>query len=201
MIKSYSWILMLSLVTIPSSAQITKSNSTMHAFTLSESKELKVIPSATSSLSDFDFLEGKWNVHNRKLNERLSNNNSWSEFESVLQMRKNAMGNVENYYASFDGKPFEGMAVRLFNPTTRLWTIYWIDTGNVVMDQHPVTGSFENGLGKFYAKDVFKRKEILVLYQWDARDSEQPKWSQAYSIDQGNTWEWNWEMIFTKARN
>ena len=165
-----------------------------------EAQELKIVPSSTSSPNDFDFLEGRWKVHNRKLNERLNNSQSWSEFESMLHMRKtlNGTGNVENYYTSFDGKPFEGMAVRLFNPGTKLWTIYWIDTNNAVMDQHPVTGSFENGLGKFYAKDVFKGKEITVLYQWDARNPAQPKWAQAFSLD-GETWEWNWEMVLKKT--
>jgi len=164
-------------------------------------KTLNIKPSASSSPNDFDFLEGKWDVHNRKLKNRLNNSNEWSEFESTLHMRKvlTGIGNVENYYASFDGKPFEGMAVRLFNRDTRLWTIYWMDSTGGTMDEHPVTGSFENGIGKFYANDLFNEKEIVVLYQWDVVNPQQPKWSQAFSIDNGNSWEWNWEMILTRA--
>jgi len=162
---------------------------------------LEIIPSQTSSSTDFDFLEGKWKVHNRKLRTRLNNSNEWDEFESTLHMRKalNNMGNVENYYATFDGKPFEGMAVRLFSPQTKLWTVYWIDTGGMVMDKHPVTGSFKNGIGKFYARDIFNGKEIVVLYQWDATNPIEPVWSQAFSADNGKTWEWNWEMKLSKA--
>lgn len=158
-------------------------------------------PSASSSEKDFDFLPGKWKVHNRKLKTRLAGSTVWEEFESELHMHKtlNGMGNVENYYASFDGKPFEGMAVRLFNPATKLWTIYWIDSNGCTMDEHPVTGSFEKGVGKFYANDVFNGKPVLVLYQWDATDWLHPKWSQAFSVDNGNTWEWNWEMVLTRA--
>ncbi len=163
-------------------------------------KALNIKPSASSSPNDFDFLEGKWKVHNRKLKTRLNNSNEWSEFESTLHMRKvlTGLGNVENYYAAFDGKPFEGMAVRLFNRDTRLWTIYWMDSNGVTMDEHPVTGSFENGVGKFYTNDIFNEKEIVMLYQWDALNPQQPKWSQAFSNDNGHTWEWNWEMILTK---
>lgn len=164
-------------------------------------KTLSIKPSASSSQNDFDFLEGKWKVHNRKLKTRLNNSNEWSEFESTLRMRKvlTGIGNVENYYATFDAKPFEGMAVRLFNRDTRLWTIYWMDSNGGIMDEHPVTGSFENGIGKFYTNDIFSEKEIVVLYQWDAVNPQQPIWSQAFSVDKGNTWEWNWEMIWTKA--
>ncbi len=161
-----------------------------------KSMEPNIQPSATSSQNDFDFLVGKWKVLNRKLKVRLNHGNEWDEFESVLHMRKalNGMGNVENYYASFDGIPFEGLAVRLFNSETRLWTIYWMDTNGMRMDQHPVTGSFEKRVGKFYAHDTFDGKEILVIYQWDATNPKQPIWSQAFSIDNGKTWEWNWEM-------
>jgi hypothetical protein len=162
--------------------------------------ELEIMPSPTSSPDDFDFLPGKWKVYNRKLKKRLCNNNEWAEFESELHMRKTltGLGNIENYYASFDGKPFEGMAIRLFNPTTRLWTIFWIDTSGPVMDKHPVVGSFKDGVGKFYAKDSFEGKDIIVVYQWDSTNPAHPKWSQAFSPDNGKTWEWNWEMELSK---
>lgn len=168
---------------------------------LTHTSDLEIAPSATSSPDDFNFLEGKWNVQNRKLKVRLANNNEWDEFESTLHMKKalNGMGNVENYYASFDGKPFEGLAVRLFNPKTKLWKIYWQDTGGMAIDEHPVTGSFENGIGKFYAKDTFNGKDIIVIYQWNATNPRQPIWSQAFSDDNGKTWEWNWKMVLTRV--
>lgn len=164
------------------------------------SMELKITPSATSSPNDFDFLVGKWKVHNRRLNKILSGSNDWTEFESELHMRKtlNGIGNVENYYATFGGKPFEGQAVRLFNPRTKLWTVYWMDSSWGTMDEHPVTGSFENGIGKLYAKDTYGDKEVISLYQWDATDPKHPKWAQALSDDGGKTWEWNWEMTLTR---
>jgi hypothetical protein len=158
------------------------------------------IPSSTSSATDFNFLQGLWKVHNRKLKTRLNNCTEWEEFASAINMRTvlNGLGNVENYYAVFDGQPFEGMAVRLFDPSTKLWTIHWIDSNMPVMDTSPVVGSFENGVGKFYSSIVINGQDILMLYQWDAVDPSRPKWSQAFSADQGNTWEWNWEMFLSK---
>jgi hypothetical protein len=173
---------------------------TMHSQKHNETKALDIKPSATSSENDFNFLEGKWKVHNKMLKSRLSNSSDWIEFESELHLRKtlNGIGNVENYYATFNDKPFEGMAVRLYNPKTRLWKVYWMDSNNGIMDSEPVTGSFENGMGKFYATDVFNDKPILILYQWNAINPEHPIWSQAASTDNGKTWEWNWEMVLTK---
>lgn len=163
-------------------------------------ESLKIVPSATSSENDFNFLEGKWKVHNKMLKSRLSNSNEWTEFESELHLRKalNGIGNVENYYATFNEKPFEGMAIRLYNPLTRLWKVYWTDSNNGTMDENPVIGSFENGIGKFYANDIFNGQKIRVIYQWDATNPEHPIWSQAFSTDNGKTWEWNWVMTLTK---
>ncbi|NOT48563.1 MAG: hypothetical protein HOP17_12530 [Acidobacteria bacterium] len=116
-------------------------------------------------------------------------------------MRKtlNGIGNFETFEAVIDGRPFAGEAVRLFNPKTRLWSIYWADSNHGILDQNPVVGSYENGIGKFYAQDSFDGKDIVVLYQWDKRDPEHPIWSQAFSLDKGKTWEWNWYMYLSKA--
>jgi hypothetical protein len=54
----------------------------------------------------------------------------------------NGLGNIENFFATFDGEAFEGMAIRLFNPKTKLWKIYWVDTSSCMMDENPVCGSF-----------------------------------------------------------
>lgn len=161
---------------------------------------LEITPAAASSPDDFDFLQGIWNVHNRKLKLRLAGSNDWFEFEAVAEMRKvlNGIGNVDTFKATLDLKPFEGLSVRVFNPQTRLWSIYWADSNLGVLDKNPVVVSFENGVGKFFAKDTFNEKKITVLYQWDKTDPDQPVWSQAFSPDEGKTWEWNWHMTFTR---
>jgi hypothetical protein len=63
-----------------------------------------------------------------------------------------------------------------------------------VMDP-PVVGSFENGVGHFFCKDVFKGKNIIMMFRWDMRDKHNPVWSQAFSPDNGKTWEWNWYNV------
>ncbi len=170
-----------------------------HAAT-KQTNDLKIAPSTTSSEIDFDFLVGSWTVRNRMLIERLSNCSEWNEFDSTLEMHKVLLGsgNFETYRAERDGKPFEGMAVRLFDPNTRLWSIHWADSNAAKFDDFPVVGSFEGSVGKFFANDCFNGKEIITLYQWDKTDPEQPVWSQAFSPDAGETWEWNWYMTLSR---
>lgn len=161
--------------------------------------ELIITASPTSSGQDFDFYEGKWKLHNKKLKTRLNGCTEWTEFESTQEMHKvlNGIGNIDNYLATFDGVPFEGMSVRLFNPKTRLWSIYWADSNEGIL-QPPVVGSFENNVAHFFTKDTFNDKKIIVVFRWDVRDRENPIWSQAFSDDHGKTWEWNWYMYFSK---
>jgi len=166
-----------------------------------ETGELLIVAAPTSSKNDFDFFEGKSNIHNRKLKSRLNNCSEWIEFESTQEMYRvlKGIGNIDNFLATLDGIAFEGMTVRLFNPKTKLWSIYWADSNGGKFDP-PVVGSFENNIGHFFTRDRFGGKDILVVFRWDARDKDHPVWSQAFSDDKGKTWEWNWYMFMTKIK-
>jgi hypothetical protein len=162
--------------------------------------ELTITPSATSSKSDFDFFVGKWKLHNRTLKKKPDNTIEWQEFESTQEMHTilNGLGNIDNFLAERNGKPFEGMTLRLFNPQTRLWSIYWADSNFGVLGLPPVVGSFENNVGHFFSKDTYDDKNIITVYRWDARDWDKPIWSQASSHDNGETWTWNWYMYMRR---
>ena len=169
---------------------------------ISTNRELKIIPSATSSANDFNFYAGHWNIHNRKLKSSLNGCTEWLEFDAYQEMCiiLNGKGNTDNFKTTIDNKPFEGMTLRLFDPATCLWSIYWADSSKGILDP-PVVGSFENNTGIFYGKDIFNGKDILVKFNWDKTDPGKPAWSQAFSEDNGKTWEWNWYMYMTKANN
>jgi len=173
-------------------AQTKNTTSTLGELKFTATGELEIKPSATSSQNDFDFLVGNWVLKDKKLKSRLTNSNEWIEFESTVEMHKllNGIGNMDTYRTMVDGKPFEGIALRLFNPQTKLWSIYWVDSNVGVMDP-PVVGSFEGNIGRFYAKDKYKGKDIVVVFIWDKTDPDHPVWSQAFSPDNGRTWEVN----------
>ena len=133
-------------------------------------------------------------MDNKRLKTRLKNSNEWVEFVSKDEnygVMLNGIGNMDIYKATFDGKPFEGLTIRLFNPETKLWSLYWVPSTTGVMDP-PVVGSFEGNIGIFYCKDVYEGTPVLVMFKWDKTDKDNPVWSQAFSPDNGMTWEWNW---------
>ena len=162
--------------------------------------ELIISPSSTSSKNDFDFFVGKWKLQNRMLKKKPDNTIEWNEFEATQEMYTilKGIGNIDNYLAERNGKPFEGMTLRLFNPKTRLWSIYWADSNFGVLGMPPVVGSFENGVGHFFSKDIINDKSLITVYRWDARNTSKPIWSQATSEDNGKTWEWNWFMYMRR---
>ena len=153
---------------------------------------LAIQASATSSEHDFDFLVGDWKLRNRKLKSRLTHSDEWTEFESAVEMRQilGGMGNIDKYTELVSGKPYEGVALRLFNAKTKLWSIYWADSNSGALDP-PVVGSFANKVGHFFARDTYKGQNIIVVFRWDVRNPQRPIWSQAFSADEGKTWEWN----------
>lgn len=172
---------------------------------ISPTGELVITPSATSSAHDFDYLAGKWNMHNKRLKTRLNNCKEWIEYESTdenLGPMLYGVANVDVVTSAFnpvDKKPYQGMTVRLFNTETKLWSLYWVDSVSGAMDP-PVVGSFDGNIGKFYCKDTFNGKPILVMFKWDKTDKDNPIWSQAFSPDNGVTWEMNFTNTSHKRK-
>lgn len=162
--------------------------------------DLIIEASPTSSKHDFDFFEGKWQLLNKKLKTRLNGCTEWIEFDSTQEMYRilNGNGNIDNFLTAFGGESYEGMSLRLFNAQTKLWSIYWADTNKGELDP-PVKGSFDKNIAHFFTKDIFEGKPILVVFRWDVSDKNKPVWSQAFSEDNGLTWEWNWFMFMSKA--
>jgi len=188
-------VIVLALYTLPASAQslITHTDKLVNA-SINSTGELVVTPSATSSAKDFDFLAGKWTMDNKKLKTRLNGCTEWTTFQSSdenLGTILHGVGNLDFYRTNFDGKPYEGLTLRLFNPKTKLWSLYWVASDVAVLDP-PVVGSFEGSVGMFYAKDTFQGKPILMVFKWDKTDPDNPVWSQAFSADNGRSWEWNY---------
>lgn len=155
--------------------------------------QLVITPSKTSSARDFDYLAGKWTMHHYKLKSRLTHSNEWEQFESTDENHGilDGIGNTDILKTTLNGKPFEGLTLRLFNPKTRLWSLYWVASNSGVLDP-PVVGAFEGNIGRFYTRDTYEGKSIIMMFVWDKTDKNNPVWSQAFSPDNGKTWEWNW---------
>lgn len=148
-------------------------------------------------MNDFDSLAGAWNIHNRRLTERLAGGDSWEEFTSASECLPLFDGAANVDWHHFTAKDTKGMSVRLFDPVRKEWSIYWASSVDGIL-QPPVIGGFTGGLGTFYADDTFDGRPIRVRFLWSDVDTETPRWEQAFSVDDGQTWETNWIMQMTR---
>src|SRR5688572_2157471 len=173
----------------------------MTSYSILPDGKLAVTASEGSSRHDFDFLVGGWTIRNRKRRTPLSGRDEWDEFDAIQDLRQilHGFGNFDLFSTELDGKPFEGFTLRLFDPKTRLWTIYWADSAAVKLDGGKV-GSFDGDTGEFFARDVVAGTNVIVKFLWDKRNPDAPVWSAAFSADEGRTWEWNWHAHFTRRQ-
>jgi len=151
---------------------------------------------AHDGLHDFDFLVGSWKIHLKRRLRPLTGSNEWVEFDGTVVCRKiwTGGGEVEEFNVNSPEKNsfIQGLAVRLYNPKTRQWTIYWANSKNGAMDPESQVGQFKDGHGEFYGKDSVDGKAVYVRWVWSNTTSAAPHFEQAYSEDGGRTWEVNW---------
>jgi hypothetical protein len=147
---------------------------------------------------DFDFLHGAWHSRQRRLRERLTGCDEWDEFTADLHCTPvlDGAGNFDELTSPVMG--YKGLALRLYDETDETWSIYWV-TGGAGGVEPPVVGRFVSGVGDFFCPDSHQGTPVLVRYRWADITPASARWEQAFSTDNGATWETNWTADFTRA--
>jgi hypothetical protein len=78
---------------------------------------------------DFDWAVGSWKIHLKQLVRPLSGATEWVEFDGTVVCRKVWDGRAELEEFNVDSpakhKHIQGLALRLYNPESHQWSIYW----------------------------------------------------------------------------
>jgi hypothetical protein len=157
----------------------------------------------SSGAAAFDFIHGTWAVHNRKRRDVTDPAcDEWVEFDAaseafpVLQ----GVGHLDRMTVPDppDGPAFEGLTLRLFDPSDEAWRIWWSSSRAPGRVDPPLVGRFSDGLGVFEGEDVVAGRPIRLRFEWRA-DPSSPRWEQSFSYDGGVTWTVNWVMAFTRT--
>jgi hypothetical protein len=148
---------------------------------------------AQDGRADFDFEIGQWRVHSRRLKEYLKGSDAWEEFDGTSVARKvlGGLGMIDEITNQRASGPTQGMTVRLFDPQTRQWSVYFADSVRGTLTT-PLIGRFSQGRGTFYAYEPIDGEHIFTRYIWSDVTATSYRWEQAFSADGGNTWETNW---------
>lgn len=147
----------------------------------------------------FDFLAGRWTVAHRRLRERLAGSDHWEEFAGLCESRPliGGLANIDDNILELPAGTYRAAALRLFEPATGIWSIWWIDSRAMRLEP-PVHGRFENGIGTFRGDDLLGDRPIKVRFLWSEITADAARWEQAFSADDGATWETNWIMSFRR---
>jgi hypothetical protein len=155
-------------------------------------------PARPDGRHDFDFLHGRWHTRQRKLRKWLAGCEEWDEFPADLHCQP-VIGGLGNFdELASPAMRYTGLALRLYDDATQDWSIYWV-VGGVAELAPPVVGHFADGVGDFFGPDTHEGTPVLVRYRWSDITETTASWAQAFSTDDGATWETNWTAQFTRA--
>lgn len=151
-------------------------------------------------LDGFDFLIGSWKSRQRRLKSPLTGSNDWEEFEGRQTVQKILGGraNVDEFTLHTPSGTRFGFTLRLFDPKTRVWSIYGVSSSDPSVISVPTIGGFKDGRGEFFDYEVFRGRAIFVRFTWTHNGNESAHWEQAFSVDAGKTWEVNWTADFSR---
>jgi hypothetical protein len=157
-------------------------------------------------ITNFDFLLGTWRIENRKLkNIRPEEEQTvWYEFESTAEVRPvlGGAGVVDTY--SMPDFPergeFHGFALRLVDPPTLRWTIWWAASNGQGRLDPPVFGRFVDGEGRFAGEDSYDGRRVLVHTSYTEITPTSLRWEQAFSFGPDQPFETNWVMHFHRQK-
>lgn len=158
---------------------------------------------------DFDFLHGQWQIRNERLKQRLSGAGNpgpgdWEIFGASqwCQPMLGGIGNVDDFVSDWQrpgsAERFIGMTLRLFSPESRQWSIYWAGNHDGHLEA-PMVGHFEHGTGTFLGLAEHEGRPVQVRFIWSQVSANTAHWQQAFSPDQGESWETNWHMWFRRT--
>ncbi|MCI0618766.1 DUF1579 domain-containing protein [bacterium] len=155
----------------------------------------------TTGSHSFDFLIGKWSVHHRYLRIQ-GDHREWLEVAGTCSNHQlmDGLANIDECTISAPSGAYQAIGLRSFDVNTKQWAIWWLDgrypSGPI---DPPVTGKFEDGIGKFYSDYIDNGKPMRVRFLWSKMTPTSARWEQSTSDDDGKTWKPNWIMEFQRV--
>ncbi|MBC9030887.1 hypothetical protein IAG41_00635 [Sphingomonas sp. JC676] len=147
---------------------------------------------------DFDFEIGDWNTSVRVLRNPLSGKApNWAEYRgtSIIKPLLDGRANTVELSVAGPAGRIEGVSLRLYDPQTRQWGLNYASLHDGAMTP-PVLGRFESAdRAVFYGNDKLGERPIRVRFVITKISRDEAHFEQAYSADNGATWEVNWIAV------
>ena len=154
----------------------------------------------------FDFDLGTWKTHSRRLLHPLTGSTTWVEMDGVTVVSPLWGGKANLAELEADGPQghLQLLSLRLYDPTAHQWNLNFATSGvgilNVSGDAQsvPMIGRFVGKRGEFYDQEPYNGRTIWVRFVIEPLSGTTARSEQAFSDDNGRTWEVNWINDYTR---
>ena len=151
---------------------------------------------------EYDFDLGTWQTHTSRLLHPLSGRQEWADIDgaTVVTPVWGGRANLAEYKASGPSGTIELLALRIYNPKTREWSINFATPGRGELTSTPGIGRFKDGRVDYYDQEKYDGKTILLRFSMWGITADAAQSEQAFSVDGGRTWEVNWVNKYTRSK-
>jgi hypothetical protein len=148
---------------------------------------------------DFDFEIGSWTTELSRLVSPLSGSKEWAEYRGTSEVRPIWDGAANLVELDVEGPTgrIQALSLRLYDPATRQWTLQSASVRGGGISP-PAVGSFVDGRGEFLSEESFDGRPILVRFVISDITATSCRFEQAFSADEGASWEVNWIAVDTR---
>lgn len=149
---------------------------------------------------DFDTQVGRWHTELGRLKAPLSGSSEWVQYSGTSTVTPLWGGKASLAQLEVEGPAgsIEGLSLRLYDPKSRQWSLYYSNSRYGTLVGPPTIGSFSNGVGEFYSSDTLDGRAILVRFTIKPENPDRIRFEQSFSDDGGRTWEPNWIATDTR---
>ena len=148
---------------------------------------------------DFDFEIGSWTTELSRLVSPLSGSKEWAEYRGTSEVRPIWDGAANLVELDVEGPTgrIQALSLRLYDPATRQWTLQSASVRGGGISP-PAVGSFVDGRAEFLSEESFDGRPILVRFVISDITATSCRFEQAFSADEGASWEVNWIAVDTR---
>jgi hypothetical protein len=158
-------------------------------------------PVARDGSHDFDFEIGTWKSHLRRRVHPLSASSTWVEYDGTTIVRKvwNGAANLVELEVAGPAGHIDALSLRLYDPASHQWSLNFANRAVGQISPPPMIGEFRDGRGEFFDREIFDGRQIRVRFVISDITASTCRFEQAYSDDDGKTWESNWIATDTRV--
>jgi hypothetical protein len=149
----------------------------------------------------FDYSFGNWREHSKRLLHPLTGDGNWIDMQGSTAVSKiwNGRASIAEFKAEGPAGPLEILALRVYNPVARQWSVDFATSAVGELGAVPGLGEFKNGRIDFFDAEPINGRQTLVRFSCWGLGASRMQTEQAYSADGGKSWEVNWVNQYTRV--